>query len=113
MSTELAEYRFDSAHTVEENTSFIPPSDPDITSAELSAMETLLCSQQFSSGRIVGAFEHAFAAYLGRKYALRSRVVPSGPSLQLRALGTGSRARGYRLALLLSCLAPSAAQASR
>ena len=89
MSTELAECRLDGAHTVEENTSFIPLSDPDITFAELSAVETLLCSPQISNGRITEAFEHAFAAYLGRKYAV---AVPSGTIgllLALKTLGIG------------------------
>ncbi|WP_027571415.1 DegT/DnrJ/EryC1/StrS family aminotransferase [Bradyrhizobium sp. WSM1743] len=70
VSTERAEYPLDGAHTVEENTSFIPLSDPDITFAELSAVETLLCSPQISNGRITEAFEQAFAAHLGRKYAV-------------------------------------------
>jgi len=89
VSTELAECRLDGAHTVEENTSFIPLSDPDITFAELSAVETLLCSPQISNGRITEAFEHAFAAYLGRKYAV---AVPSGTIgllLALKTLGIG------------------------
>lgn len=86
---ELAEHRLDGADAVEANTSFIPLSDPDITFAELLAVETLLCSPQISNGRTTEAFEHAFAAYLGRKYAV---AVPSGTIgllLALKALGIG------------------------
>lgn len=89
MSTELAERPLDGAHTVEENTFFIPLSDPDITFAELSAVEKLLCSPQISNGQITEAFEQAFAAYLGRKYAV---AVPSGTIgllLALKTLGIG------------------------
>lgn len=89
MSTELAEYRLDGAHTLEENTSFIPLSDPDITSAELSAVETLLCSPQISNGQITEAFEHAFATYLGRKYAVAVSSGTIGLLLALKALGIG------------------------
>lgn len=89
MSTELAEYRLDGAHTLEENTSFIPLSDPDITSAELSAVETLLCSPQISNGQITEAFEHAFATYLGRKYAVAVSSGAIGLLLALKALGIG------------------------
>ncbi|MBB4362963.1 hypothetical protein GGD65_003996 [Bradyrhizobium sp. CIR18] len=89
MSTELAEHRLDGVHTVDENTSFIPLSDPDITFAELSAVETLLCSPQISNGRITEAFERAFAAYLGRKYAVAVSSGTIGLLLALRALGIG------------------------
>ncbi|WP_051382734.1 DegT/DnrJ/EryC1/StrS family aminotransferase [Bradyrhizobium sp. Tv2a-2] len=68
---------------------FIPLSDPDITSAELAAVETLLCSTSISNGPIAEAFEKAFAGYIGRKYAV---AVPSGTIgllLALRALGIG------------------------
>lgn len=57
------------------DTSFIPLSDPDITLAELSAVEDVLRSSRVSSGSKVEEFEAAFAAYLGRKYAV---AVPSG-----------------------------------
>ncbi|WP_179733815.1 DegT/DnrJ/EryC1/StrS aminotransferase family protein [Bradyrhizobium sp. IAR9] len=74
---------------MDESTSFIPLSDPDITFAELSAVETLLCSPQISNGRITEAFEHAFAAYLGRKYAVAVSSGTIGLLLALRALGIG------------------------
>jgi len=55
--------------------SFIPLSDPDITTAELEAVDVVLRSPRLSHGRVVEAFEAAFAAYLGRRYAI---AVPSG-----------------------------------
>ncbi|WP_426441253.1 DegT/DnrJ/EryC1/StrS family aminotransferase [Bradyrhizobium genosp. P] len=69
--------------------SLIPLSDPDITSAELSAVQALLCSPRISNGPITEAFENAFATYLGRKYAV---AVPSGTIgllLALEAIGIG------------------------
>lgn len=62
---------------------------PDITFAELSAVETLLCSPQISNGQITAAFEHAFAAYLGRKYAVAVSSGTIGLLLALRAFGIG------------------------
>nr|WP_137042992.1 DegT/DnrJ/EryC1/StrS family aminotransferase [Pseudolabrys sp. FHR47] len=59
----------------EADTSFIPLSDPDITLAELAAVEEVLRSSRVSSGPKVEEFEAAFATYLGRKYAV---AVPSG-----------------------------------
>jgi perosamine synthetase len=55
--------------------SFIPLSDPDITVAELDAVDTVLRSSRLSNGPVAEAFEAAFAAYVGRKYAV---AVPSG-----------------------------------
>ncbi|MFB9267580.1 DegT/DnrJ/EryC1/StrS family aminotransferase [Bradyrhizobium erythrophlei] len=75
---------------MEADVSFIPLSDPDITFAELSAVEALLCSRRISNGPIVEAFERAFAAYLGRNYAV---AVPSGTIgllLALKALEIGA-----------------------
>jgi len=59
----------------EADASFIPLSDPDVTAAELEAVDAVLRSPRLSSGPTVEAFEAAFAAYLGRKYAI---AVPSG-----------------------------------
>lgn len=59
----------------EADASFIPLSDPDITAAELEAVNAVLRSPRLSSGPVAEAFEAAFAAYLGRKYAV---AVPSG-----------------------------------
>jgi perosamine synthetase len=55
--------------------SFIPISDPDITLSEIDAVDAAMRSARLSSGATVEAFEAAFAAYLGRKYAI---AVPSG-----------------------------------
>ncbi len=55
--------------------SFIPLSDPDITMAEIEAVDCAMRSPRLSSGPTVEAFEAAFAAYVGRKYAI---AVPSG-----------------------------------
>jgi len=72
------------------NESFIPLSDPDITMAEIEAVEATLRSPLMSNGPMVEAFETAFAAYLGRKYAV---AVPSGTLgllLALKACGIGA-----------------------
>lgn len=69
--------------------SFIPLSDPDITIAEIAAVDSVMRSSRLSSGPTVEAFEAAFAAYLGRKYAI---AVPSGTLgllLTLQAYGVG------------------------
>lgn len=67
------------------DTSFIPLSDPDITLAELEAVDTALRSPRISSGPTAEAFEAAFAAYVGRKYAV---AVPSGTLGLLMALAS-------------------------
>jgi len=69
--------------------SFIPLSDPDITLAEIGAVDSAMRSPRLSSGATVEAFEAAFAAYVGRKYAI---AVPSGTLgllFALRAYGIG------------------------
>ncbi|MHC2332044.1 perosamine synthetase [Bradyrhizobium sp. USDA 4454] len=88
--TELAGHPCGGAHNLENNVSFIPLSDPDITVAELSAVEALLCSSQISSGRITEAFEQGFAAYLGRKHAVAVSSGTIGLLLALKALGIGA-----------------------
>ena len=68
---------------------FIPLSDPDITTAEITAVDAALRSPRLSCGPLVDEFEAAFAAYLGRKYAI---AVPSGTLgllLVLKAMGIG------------------------
>lgn len=55
--------------------SFIALSDPDITLAEIEAVDDVMRSARLSNGPIVEEFERAFAAYLGRRYAV---AVPSG-----------------------------------
>jgi perosamine synthetase len=69
--------------------SFIPLSDPDITLAEIAAVDTAMRSPRLSSGTMVEAFEAAFAGYIGRKYAV---AVPSGTLgllFALRSCGIG------------------------
>ncbi len=68
---------------------FIPLSDPDISEAELDAVDAVLRSSRLSSGPVVEAFEAAFAAYVGRRYAI---AVPSGTIgllMALKAYGIG------------------------
>ena len=70
--------------------SVIPLSDPDMTSDELSAVDSVLRSAWLSHGTIAEEFEQAFAAYLGRRYAI---AVPSGTiglALILQALKIGA-----------------------
>ncbi len=58
-------------------------SDPDITLAEIEAVDSIMRSPRLSNGPVVEVFEAAFAAYLGRKYAV---AVPSGTMGLLLAL---------------------------
>ena len=70
--------------------SFIALSDPDITVAELEAVDAVLRSSRLSNGPVAEAFEAAFAAYVGRKYAV---AVPSGTIgllITLASYGIGS-----------------------
>ena len=85
----LAQAHTDDATDSDAATSFIPLSDPDITLAEIGAVEAVLRSPRLSTGSLTESFEAAFAAYLGRKYAI---AVPSGTIgllLALKALGIG------------------------
>jgi perosamine synthetase len=64
-------------------------SDPDITLAEIEAVDQIMRSARLSNGLVVEEFEQAFAAYVGRRYAI---AVPSGTIglvLALRACGIG------------------------
>lgn len=68
----------------------IPLSDPDITLAEIGAVDAVMRSPRLSSGPVVEEFEAAFAAYVGRAYAV---AVPSGTIgllLALKACGIGA-----------------------
>ncbi|HVQ72675.1 MAG TPA: DegT/DnrJ/EryC1/StrS family aminotransferase [Bradyrhizobium sp.] len=62
---------------------FIALSDPDITLAEIEAVDRIMRSARLSNGPVVEEFEQAFAAYLGRRYAI---AVPSGTIGLLLAL---------------------------
>lgn len=77
------------AVVAEADDSFILLSDPDITLAEIEAVDAAMRAPRLSSGPAVEAFEAAFAAYVGRKYAI---AVPSGTLgllFALRAYGIG------------------------
>jgi perosamine synthetase len=68
---------------------FIALSDPDITLAEMEAVDQIMRSARLSNGPVVEEFEQAFAAYVGRRYAI---AVPSGTIgllLALKACGVG------------------------
>jgi perosamine synthetase len=73
----------------EEESGSIVLSDPDITQAELDAVQNVLSGSRVSNGPVVEKFEAAFGEYLGRRYAI---AVPSGTSgllLTLVGLGIG------------------------
>ncbi|MFA5985599.1 MAG: DegT/DnrJ/EryC1/StrS family aminotransferase [Methylococcaceae bacterium] len=62
-------------------------SDPDISMAELEAVEEVLKSPCLSAGLKVEEFEDAFASYLGRKYAVAVSSATLGLTLVLKANG--------------------------
>ncbi len=62
---------------------FIALSDPDITLAEIEAVDQVMRSARLSNGPLVEEFEQTFAAYVGRRYAI---AVPSGTIGLLLAL---------------------------
>lgn len=68
---------------VDADEGFIALSDPDITLAEIEAVDSIMRSPRLSSGPVVEEFEQAFAAYVGRRYAI---AVPSGTIGLLLAL---------------------------
>jgi perosamine synthetase len=71
----------------EEESGVIPLSDPDITEAELEAVDAVMRTSRLSNGPVVEKFEAAFCEYLGRKYAV---AVPSGTiGLMLTLIGMG------------------------
>jgi len=62
-------------HELPRELTFMPLSDPDMTAFELEAIASVLHSARLSNGPVAEEFETAFAAYLGRRYAV---AVPSG-----------------------------------
>ena len=68
---------------------FIPLSDPDITLAEIEAVDAVMRSPRLSTGSVVEAFEAAFATYLGRRYAIACPSGTLGLLIALKACGIG------------------------
>jgi dTDP-4-amino-4,6-dideoxygalactose transaminase len=68
----------------------IPLSDPHITAAEIKAVTEVLQSPRLSAGPAVEAFEEAFSAYTGRRYAVSVSSGTIGMLLALKAYGIGS-----------------------
>ena len=64
-------------------------SDPDISLAEIEAVEAVLKSPRLSAGPTVEAFESAFAEYLGRRHAVAVGSATLGLMATLRAYGIG------------------------
>ena len=71
------------------NLTWIPLSDPDITSAELEAVRSVMESPQLSGGPVVEEFEAAFARYTGRGHAVAVASGGMAMLLTLRAYGIG------------------------
>ena len=71
------------------NSSFIPLSDPHITTAEIKAVTDVMQSPRLSAGPAVEEFEQAFASYLGRKHAIATASGTIGLLLVLNAYGIG------------------------
>ncbi|MBI5460670.1 MAG: DegT/DnrJ/EryC1/StrS family aminotransferase [Gammaproteobacteria bacterium] len=65
-------------------------SDPDISAAELAAVEAVLSSPRLSQGPRVEQFEAAFAGYLGRRHAVAVASGTLGLLLALQAQGIGT-----------------------
>jgi perosamine synthetase len=76
------------------DSTIIPLSDPDITLAELEAIDRVMRSPRLSGGPSVEAFETAFAKYLGRNYAV---AVPSGTLGLLITLAALEIGRGHEV----------------
>jgi dTDP-4-amino-4,6-dideoxygalactose transaminase len=83
LAVQDADPAFDDAVAGDVDEGFIALSDPDITLAEIEAVDSIMRSPRLSNGPVVEAFETAFAIYLGRKYAV---AVPSGTMGLLLAL---------------------------
>lgn len=79
----------DAAEIEEFDEAFIPLSDPDMTRAELAAVDAVLRSSRLSHGAVTEEFEQAFAAYLGRRYAIAAPSGALGLALVLAAMKIG------------------------
>jgi perosamine synthetase len=89
MSSAVDELEDEGEELVVAPDTFIPLSDPDVTLDDLAAVESVIRSSRLSSGPVVEDFEAAFAAYLGRKYAVATSSGTSGLLLALAAYGIG------------------------
>jgi len=67
----------------------IPLSRPDITEQEIEAVGDVLRSPNLALGPMLGRFENAMAAYIGRRRAVATNSGTSGLFLSLLALGIG------------------------
>src|SRR5512138_2511435 len=65
----------------------IPMSSPDITQAEIDAVNEVLRTPYLSIGPKIDAFEKSFAGYVGTKYAIGVNSGTSGLHLALIAAG--------------------------
>jgi dTDP-4-amino-4,6-dideoxygalactose transaminase len=67
----------------------IPMSSPDLTHAEIAAVNEVLTSPCLSIGQQIESFERAFASYIGRPYAVGVNSGTSGLHLAVIAAGAG------------------------
>jgi len=73
----------------EEISTFISLSDPDITLDDIAAVDAVMRTSRLSNGPVTEAFETAFAAYVGRKYAVATPSGTMGLLFALQALEIG------------------------
>jgi perosamine synthetase len=64
-------------------------SDPDLSSLELTLVQTAMGGSRLTHGPMVARFEQSFAKWLGRKHAVSVSSGTLGTLLALRALGVG------------------------
>src|SRR5690606_20888309 len=69
------------------STMHIPMSSPDITQAEIDAVNQVLHTRWLSIGPQIEAFEQAFAAYTGTRHAIGVNSGTSGLHLAMIAAG--------------------------
>jgi len=67
----------------------IPLSDPDLSAAEIAAVQEALQLSRLSGGRLVERFEEAMAAQASRRHGVAVATAGAAMQLVLRALGIG------------------------
>jgi perosamine synthetase len=67
----------------------VPMSSPDLTGAEITAVNQVLQTRWLSIGPLIEAFEKAFAAFTGSRYAIAVNSGTSGLHLGVIAAGVG------------------------